>query len=419
MKQLRVRQVSVSELKAWEGNPRRNDEAVTAVVSSIERFGFNVPVLCDEHLNIIAGHTRCKAAQLLGLQRIPAIMLDMCQQSRRAFSIADNKTAQIAEWNWPALRVALKELAAEHVNLEDLGFNELELRDILGPDVQEDLLPEPGAKPLTKINELVRLGSHRLVCGNSADEGILEKLAEGREADLVFAGPPCFNQCGLGDWADYGKYSEDMAKVIGYCTQRMRKGGILVWHIANDSGRHLNMVAHHALSLEEAGLDYLDLVVWRKSTANYANPRNIQIKRNGYYLPASQWEALLVYKKPGAMQEMTSDARLYMMKHHTNVWDIANNTHQPGKYGHPAVCPVEIPFRCIQAYTGADGTVMDPFGGSGTTLIAAEKAGRTALLCERQPIYCDAAIARWETFTGKTVRATGRRRTATKAKGRV
>lgn len=108
--------------------------------------------------------------------------------------------------------------------------------------------------------------------------------------------------------------------------------------------------------------------------------------------------------RPGKMQEMTGGARLYMMKHHTNVWEVPNNTHQPGIYGHPAGCPLELPFRCIQAYTGVDGTVLDPFGGSGTTLIAAEKTGRTALLCERQPVYCDAAITRWETFTGEVAR---------------
>ncbi len=98
---------------------------------------------------------------------------------------------------------------------------------------------------------------------------------------------------------------------------------------------------------------------------------------------------------------MTNEAQLYMMGHHTNVWDVANPTRQLQTYGHPATCPFEIPFRCIQAYTSSDGIVLDPFGGAGTTLIAAERAGRTALLCERQTEYCDATIARWEKWMEK------------------
>ncbi len=169
----------------------------------------------------------------------------------------------------------------------------LKLRDILEADDNENYIPPTPIQPKTKSGDLVRLGGHRLFCGDSASNGVLNDLMGKKEVELVFAGPPCFNQCGLGDWKDYSSYSRDMAHVIRQCVSLLRDGGILVWHITNDSSRHLNMVAHHSVLLEEAGLEYLDFLVWKKPTANYASPRNIQIKQYGYYTPAPQWEALL------------------------------------------------------------------------------------------------------------------------------
>ena len=123
--------------------------------------------------------------------------------------------------------------------------------------------------------------------------------------------------------------------------------------------------------------------------------------RNSCYYPALEWEALLVYQKPGDMPKMTREGRDYMSKYHTNVWEIPAVTNQVEQFGHPAVCPVEIPFRSIQSYTGNQGRVFEPFGGSGTTLIAAEKTSRKAYLMELNPVYCDVIIKRWEKLTGE------------------
>jgi DNA modification methylase len=122
--------------------------------------------------------------------------------------------------------------------------------------------------------------------------------------------------------------------------------------------------------------------------------------RNSCYYPALEWEALLVYQKAGNMPKMTREGRNYLSRYHTDVWEIPAVTNQVEQYGHPAVCPVEIPFRSIQAYTGSQGSLFDPFGGSGTTLIAAEKASRKAYVMELNPAYCDVIIKRWERLTG-------------------
>jgi len=135
---LQVREVELSQLTPWEDNPRLNDQAVDTVARSISAFGFNVPILCDRNLMIIAGHTRWKAARELGLETVPTIVLEMTDQQRRAFSLADNKTAEIADWDFPKLREILDELSSEDVDLEDLGFSDAELAAILADREEPD-----------------------------------------------------------------------------------------------------------------------------------------------------------------------------------------------------------------------------------------------------------------------------------------
>ena len=140
--------------------------------------------------------------------------------------------------------------------------------------------------------------------------------------------------------------------------------------------------------------------LWKKTGANYAIPRNFHIQHDSHHYPAFEWEALLVYQKPGDLPRMTREGRDYMLKYQTDVWEVSAVTNQMEQFGHPAVCPVEIPYRSIQAYSGNRARVFEPFGGSGTTLIAAEKASRKAYLMELSPAYCDVIVKRWENLTG-------------------
>jgi site-specific DNA-methyltransferase (adenine-specific) len=402
---LQVQELDLIELKLWEDNPRLNDHAVDAVARSIRTFGFNVPILCDQNLEIIAGHTRWKAAKDLGLKTVPVIILELTDTQRRAFSLADNKTAEIADWDFPKLREVLAKLDSEKIDLNNLGFSDEALRRLLqdtGEDENE--IPQTGGEPETNIGDLLVLGSHRLLCGDSRDRKMVEILTEGEKVDHVFAGPPYFNQREYAHWNDYEDYLMDMQKIIENCRDVLKDGGVLVWNIANECSKHLDHTSHSSLLLEKSGLQYLDTIVWMKRGANYAIPRNFHIKRNRFYFPAFQWESLLVFKKPGNMPKMTREGAEYMSNYHTNVWDIPAVTNQMEAYGHPAVCPVEIPYRCLQAYTGDNSSVFEPFGGSGTTLIAAEKASRRAFLMERNPLYCDLIKKRWEKLTSLSPR---------------
>ena len=292
---LQVRQMRLADLKPWEDNPRANEEAVNAVSRSISTFGFNVPILCDQNQVIIAGHTRWKAAKQLALPTVPVIVLKMSDKERRAFSVADNKTAEIADWDLPKLKTVLAELDHAGINLDELGFSEEELRRYIAiEECDEDEIPLATARDSqTKPGELITLGAHQLLCGDSRYSDMVGTLTQGETIDHVFAGPPYFNQRGYAHWDRYEDYILDMKIVAGNCHDVLAEGGVLVWNIANESSSHHDHTSGHSALLAESGLRYLDTIIWAKRGANYASPRNCHIQRHRCYFPAHQWEALL------------------------------------------------------------------------------------------------------------------------------
>ncbi len=411
---LRAEEVKLSELKPWMGNPRVNDKAVDAVAQSIKRFGFNVPILCDQHLEILAGHTRWMAAKRLGMQTVAVIRLDLQDGEKRAFSIADNKTAELSDWNTKRLREVLHELRAKAIPIDGIGFRKNELQQLLrATSVDENDLPGTPIEANTRRGDLWVLGKHRLLCGDSRCEDCMARLTGGRTVQQVFSGPPYFNQRSYAKWDDFEIYMSDMERIVRSRASLLADGGILVWNIGHDSRSHIDLLSHHSRLIEDAGLQYLDTIAWVKASANFSLPRNMHIRRNQIYYPAFQWEGLLVFQKPGRMPRMADEALTYMLNYQTDVWQVPAVIDQVEKRGHPAVCPVEIPYRCIIAYSEPDASVLEPFGGSGTTLVAAEKAGRTALLMERLPGYCDLAVKRWQAYTGLKGRRYRRQRDCT------
>jgi hypothetical protein len=223
-----VREIEVSNLKPWEDNPRINDHAVEHVAKSIQKFGFNVPILHDQNFTIIAGHTRWKAARQLGMTHVPAIMIAMDEVKRKAFFIADNKTAEIADWDDPKLREILRELAAEDIKLPDFGFMEEEVKRMMKEiwkrnGLDDDEIPEVQGAGEIQSGDLILLGDHRLLCGDSRDPTMVATLLNGEMVDHVFGGPPCFNQRGYAQWGDYQQNLADMRANPLYCKMIMTR----------------------------------------------------------------------------------------------------------------------------------------------------------------------------------------------------
>jgi DNA modification methylase len=399
---LKIKEVKIDKLQPWDKNPRVNDHAVEAVSKSIETFGFNVPIICDQNYTIIAGHTRWKAATKLEMHTVPVTQIEMTESMRKGFAIADNKTGEIADWDFSELRKIIREIVGDEIEISSLGFSDEDVRNLFPVDeIQENSLPQISGEIKSATGDLWTLDQHKLFCGDSRDFSSVRKGFQNDEIDLVYGGPPYWNLRQYSHWENFDDYLNDMSKVIENCFSHLKEGGIIVWNIGNLSTEHIDLTAHHSLLLQNCGFQYLDTIAWTKSTANFSVMRNAHIARNKMYYPTFQWEALLVFQKPGKMPKMTAQGAKYMSNFQSNVWEIPSVPNRIKRFGHPDVCPVELPYRCIQAYTGKNARVFEPFGGSGTTLIAAEKAGRQAFLVEQRPDYCDIIIKRWEDQTGK------------------
>lgn len=195
-----------------------------------------------------------------------------------------------------------------------------------------------------------------------------------------------------------------MRKVIENCATVLGEGGVVAWLIARGSSEHKDHVAYHSLMLEQQALRFQDAIAWVKPGANYSIKRSCHIRLNSIYYPAFKWETVLIYRVAGPPPRMSLSGRDYMAQHHTDVWEIPCVTRQLERYGHPSVNPVEIPRRCMLAYTRRKAVVLDPFAGSGSTLIAAEETGRTCLVLEWKPKFCRIVIHRWEQLTGESAR---------------
>ena len=399
---LRIRHVNPGKLKPWGENPRLNDKAIGPVVQSIKRFGFNVPILCNSEFRIIAGHTRLEAAKRLRLDAVPVLVLSLDAHEQGLFAISENRSSELADWDSRKLRAILDELHAEDVDLSGLGFSSAELRRLLSSEMdREDVLPPPATPPRTKPETIWKLGPHRLLCGDSRHKKTFTRLLGNARVDHVFTSPPFLGTKSDLQLNSHASHLRDMDMAISRCHERLEKGGILVWNIGNSASTHHAHVVHHAGLLEENGFRFIDMIIWVKSAANYRVFRHGAIKRSNRYYPAHQWDVLHVYQKPGEMPRMSAEGAAYMWRNHTDVWNIAPASRNVRDLGHPGVCPVELPYRTIQAYTAEGGCILDPFAGSGTVLIAAERLGRKAFLVELDPRFCDVAVKRWEQFTGK------------------
>jgi hypothetical protein len=227
---LEVKEISLSSLKLWGDNPRKNDHAVEAVAESVRNYGFNVPIICDQNFMIVAGHTRWKAAQKLGLEKVPVIIIEMDDIKRRAFAIADNKTGEMADWDFPKLKEVLEKLKSEDVDIKSLGFSNEELRRLLvDGSEEEDRIPDIDTDSvITKYGDLYILGNHRLLCGDSRNLEEVSQLTEGAAIDHVFGGPPYFNQREYSHWNEYSSYIDDMRTIIVNCYTLLKEGSVCV-----------------------------------------------------------------------------------------------------------------------------------------------------------------------------------------------
>lgn len=389
---------------------------IRQIADSITRFGFTNPILVDGDGAIIAGHGRVAAAKLLGIDQVPVVAFgDLSPKERQAYALADNKLALNAGWDQELLAREFQELVEAGFEVELTGFSLAEVDFTLdaarqqqpGPeDIEADRFIPMAATAVSRPGDLWRLGPHQLLCGDARDPAAYARLMEGREAGLVFTDPP-YNVpidghvCGLGrvrhrEFAmGVGEMAADefsafLATTLTAMAGCCRDGAIL--YVCMD-WRHLEELSAAG---RRAGLELKNVCIWNKTNGGMGS----------FY--RSKHELVFAYKHGTAPHTNTfglGDTGRYR----TNVWDYPGISSIGAKRAeelamHPTVKPVALVADAIRDCSMRGDLVLDPFAGSGTTLIAAQMTGRAARLIEFDPLYCDTVIRRFESFVGKRAR---------------
>jgi DNA modification methylase len=426
---MEVKLVSIDDVRPYEKNPRINDAAVDAVAASLREFGFRQPIVVDEAGVIIVGHTRWKAAKKLGLAKVPVhVATDLPPEKVKAYRIADNQTSTLAEWNLELLPIELKDLQAADFDLSLLGFDADQLAKLLDPDGTQGLtdpddVPAPPDEAITKPGDLWVLGNHRLLCGDSSKPEDVDRLLDGAKIHLVNTDPP-YNvkveprsnnaiAAGLSSFVAYGNTDpgRDVHRNPGSMQSTHKKLRPKDRPLANDfvSDEEFDRLlaawfGNMARVLEPGKCFY----IW----GGYANIANYPPVLKAMDLYFTQWiiwvkeHPVLTRKDFMGNHEVAfygwregAGHKFYGPNNVTDVWSVKKVS--PQKMIHLTEKPVELAVRAMQYSSLVGENVLDLFGGSGSTLIAAEQTGRHAFLMELDCLYCDVIVQRWEQFTGK------------------
>ena len=384
----------IARLRPYERNPRTHSEGqVDQIAASMVEFGWTNPVLVDEQGGILAGHGRLLAARKLGLAEVPVIRFEhLSEAQKRAYLIADNQLALQAGWSEELLAAELAWLRDERFDLDLIGFDATELERLLAladgevaSDEDEDEVPEPPEDPVSKPGDLWVLGNHRLLCGDATVLADVERVLGGQLADMTFCDPP-YN-------VDYANAPKDKlrGKHRPIVNDDLGDGfeGFLYEACVNilsvtKGACYICMSSSELHTLQRAftaaGGKWSTFVIWAKNT--------FTLGRADYQ---RQYEPILYGWKEG------SDHYWCGARNQGDVWFFD----KPARNDlHPTMKPVALVERAIRNSSKTRDIVLDPFGGSGSTLIACEKTGRQARLMELDPKYCDVILQRWQDWTG-------------------
>ena len=409
-----VEHLAPASLKPYARNARTHSaKQIRQIADSIEQFGFTNPVLVSDDGQIIAGHGRVQAAKLLGLETVPAVRLSHLSESeRRAYVLADNKLALNAGWDDEMLAIELQGLSDLDFDLDLTGFEAVEIDLILDPTKEtdpdaatgpEDEIPVVDGPAVSQAGDLWILGRHRLICGDALNAEDYARLMDGKVADLIFTDPPYnvpinghVSGLGRARHREFAMASGDMseAEFTAFLTETLSAAAA----VSRDGAiAFVFMDWRHIGELLAAGrvafTELKNLCVWNKTNGGMGT----------FY--RSKHELIFAFKV-GTAAHVNNFGLGDTGRYRTNVWDYAGISSIGAERDealemHPTVKPTALVADAIKDCSKRGGLVLDPFAGSGTTLIAAETCGRAARLIELDPLYCDTIIRRWQQLTGK------------------
>lgn len=385
-------QIAIKALQPYERNARTHSEQqIEKIANSIKEFGFLNPVLIDGNNMIIAGHGRVLAAKKLKMKDVPYLRVeDLTPTQVRAYILADNKLAEDAGWDELLVSQELAALQDEDFDIELTGFtlDDIQFEDDVENQTEEEDVVDVPEEAITKLGDIWQMGGHRLICGDSTDTSVLERLMDGKKADMVFTDPP-YN------------IASDSKNFAADCSKSMEKLSKAEWDMDFDIDTALNSLF---TCLAENVTVYIctshflanRIWEWMKTWADH--------------------DAYCIWSKPNPMPSLSkrhwtwnTELICYATRgkhtfnfpkegHALSTWTINKKN---GKTGHPTEKPVEVPEMAITHSSKKQDIILDCFGGSGSTLIACEQTGRKGYLCELDPHYCDVIVQRWERLTGR------------------
>lgn len=394
---MKVEEVSIDEIIPYERNARVHDETqIDRIANSIAEFGFNQPIVIDENNIVIVGHGRLLAAKKIGRKTAPVVRLpELTEGQKKAYRILDNKLQNDSVWDFESLIPELGTLEELGINLESWGLEELlENQKIDVIDDEFDGESCENKETFIKLGDVITLGDHRVICGDSTDSAITSKLLEEVRPDLMVTDPPYGVNYDPTWREDYdgnlgtratGKVTNDNRSSWAEAYKNFDAPVLYLWHIAQrakDTGQEL----------EELGYELIAQIIWNKPIFVFG--------RGDYHWKHEPcWYAV----KKGHKHNWAGD------RSQSTVWDIANNSaysqEKEERSGHSTQKPMECMARPIRNNSSPGDLVCDPFLGSGTTLIAAEQLGRICYGCEIEPVYCEMIIQRYKAHCEKNNKA--------------
>jgi len=385
---MQISTVDIGAVIPYARNPRRNDAAISKVAASLKEFGWRQPIVVDDQMVVVAGHTRLEAARTLSMEEVPIhIATGLTPEQIKAYRLADNRVGQEAKWDEELLRLELGELEGMDFALDLTGFDSDELLELMADPFEEgetdpDEVPEPPEEPVTKPGDLWVLGQHRLLCGDSTNADDVAKCLNGVEPHLMVTDPPYGVEYDPAWRAEAGvnKNTKKMGVVRNDDRADWREAWALfpgdvayVWH----GGLHAGTVAE---SLTGCGFSIRSQIIWSKD--------RFALSRGHYH-----WQHEPCWYAARGTASWGGDRK------QSTVWNIP--ARDDGGIGHGTQKPVECMKRPIENNSSIGQAVYDPFLGSGTTIIAAEMTRRMCHGLELSPQYCDVIVQRWENFTGR------------------
>lgn len=414
----------VEDLKLNPKNPRKNDDAVNTVAKSIEKYGFKNPLIIDENNVVWCGNTRLKASKKLGLKEVPCIVAsDLTEQQIRELALIDNKSSEIADWDFDLLGEELLELDLGEFEL-DWGLTELveEEKEV----VEDDFDCTPSEQPKAKLGDIYQLGNHRLMCGDSTKEEDVAKLMNGELADLVVTDPP-YNVTIVGgyrelspeerlkrggltilnDKMENSEFNYFLVNAFSNMEHSLKQGGVFyVWYASSE---HINFET----ALNKSNLYVKEQLIWNKSCfiigrADYHWKHESCLygwkDGAGHYFTDDRTQSTVIEDKGIDLKKLKKEEMLKLLQeiYSDKVSTTVINEEKPNKCDlHPTMKPIKLLARLIKNSSKTKESVLDLFGGSGSTLITCEQLNRNCYMMELDPKYVDVIINRWEQFTGK------------------